>query len=222
METTHTYSELRQQLVDAAAHLFHTNVLSHSGHANLSVRIGQERMLLTNTGIIRNLTTDQLAVVNFNGQVEEGTLEPTNAEIVSMHTVVYTARPEVNAIIHTHSPHVTAFALANAPLPARYEALLRFGQAETTPVVPWGPRGSDISVRGIAEALRQHPQTMAVLLGNHGLLAFGSSPVATSMLVSALEEAAEAELEATALGGAKDFPPGALEDVRRSMKRARS
>jgi L-ribulose-5-phosphate 4-epimerase len=222
MGSTYTYPELRQQLVDAAAHLVHLGVLSHSGHANLSVRIDQERMVLTNTGMIRNLTTDQLAVVNFDGKVEEGTLEPTNAEIVSMHTAVYQARRDVNAIIHTHSPHVTAFALANAPLPARYEALLRFGQAETTPVVPWGPRGSDASVRGIVEALRQHPQTMAVLLGNHGLLAFGSSPGTTSMLVAALEEAAEAELDAAALGGAKEFPAGALEDVRRSISRVRA
>ena len=91
---------------------------------------------------------------------------------------------------------MTAFALANRPLPCRAEPLLRFGQAEAVPVVPWGPRGSDVSVRGIAAALEQHPTTAAVLLANHGLLAFGADPLTTANLVIAIEEAAEAELAA--------------------------
>ncbi|WP_343319284.1 class II aldolase/adducin family protein [Arthrobacter sp. TMP15] len=93
--------------------------------------------------------------------------------------------------------------------------MLRFGQAQPVPVIPWGPRGSDTSVRGIAEALKDNPGTSAVLLANHGLLVFGSDPLSTARLVVAIEESTEAELEATALGGAVDFPPG------RSGRRAR-
>jgi len=46
-------------------------------------------------------------------------------------------------------------------------------------------------------------------------------PVATARLVVAIEESAEAELAAATLGGAIDFPPGALEAVRASMARSR-
>ena len=222
METNHTYTELRQQIIEAASHLFDTGVMSHSGHANLSARIDDTRMLLTTEGVVRNLTADKLAVVSFDGQVEDGSLEPTNAEIIPMHAEVYKVRPDIRAIIHTHSPHATAFALANTPLPSRYEALLRFGQDEAIPVVPWAPRGSETSIRGILEVLNHHPYTQAVLLGNHGLLAFGATPIAASIFIAAMEEGAEAEIDATPLGGAKDFPTGALEDVRRSMGRVRS
>jgi L-ribulose-5-phosphate 4-epimerase len=80
-----------------------------------------------------------------------------------------------------------------------------------------------VSVRGIADALESSPTTTAaVLLANHGLLAFGGDPLMTARLVVAVEEAAEAELAAEAVGGAVDFPAGALEAVRASMARVRS
>jgi L-fuculose-phosphate aldolase len=62
---------------------------------------------------------------------------------------------------------------------------------------------------------------MAVLLGNHGVLAFGPDPAGARALLVVLEEAARGELAATALGGSREFPDGALDDVRRSMARAR-
>ena len=155
------------------------------------------------------------------GEVLDGELAPENAEIIAMHGVIYKAREEVGGVIHTHSPAATAFALANRPMPCRAEPLLRFGQAEEVPVVAWGPRGSDVSVRGIAEVLDQHPTTAAALLANHGLLVFGPDPMATAQLVVAIEESAEAEIAATAIGGAVDFPEGALAAVRKSMARVR-
>ncbi len=51
------------------------------------------------------------AEVTTDAEVLEGALSADNAEIVSMHAVVYRARPEVGAVIHTHSPGATAFAL---------------------------------------------------------------------------------------------------------------
>ncbi len=213
---------LREAVVQAAELLFTADVMSHSGHANLSARAQDEQFLLTATGMVRGLRSEQLARVTFDGAVVDGHLGPENAEIIAMHTVVYRARPEVGAIIHTHSPSATAFALANRPLPCRSEPLLRFGQAEPVPVVPWGPRGSDASVNGIAALLTSGSTTSAVLLANHGLLAFGPDPVAAARLVVAIEEAADAELAATVIGGAADFPAGALAAVRESMAKAHS
>jgi L-fuculose-phosphate aldolase len=136
-----------------------------------------------------------------------------------VHTKVYLARPEVGAVVHTHSPNLLAFAMANLPVPARYEALLRVGQAEEVPVAAWAPRGSEHSVEAIVELVRERPGTNAVLLGNHGVLVFGAVVEATAALLTVLEEAAEAELGAMVLGGAKSLPDGALGAVRVSMAR---
>lgn len=222
MTSVHQVTDQGDVIVEATEHLFVSGVMSHAGHANLSGRLDADRFLLTTTGMVRGLRRDQLATISVDGRVLEGELAPGNAEIVAMHSVIYKARSEVGGIIHTHSPAATAFALAHQPLPCRYEPLLRFGQAEDVPVVPWGPRGSDVSVRGIAEVLEQHPTTAAVLLANHGLLAFGPDPMATAQLVVAIEESAEAEIAAAAIGGAVDFPEGALTAVRESMARVRS
>ncbi|MFD8980591.1 class II aldolase/adducin family protein [Streptomyces sp. NPDC059564] len=218
MTDVRVVNEQAEQLVGAAETLFAAGVMARSGHANLSARLDGERFLLT-PGFVRGLRPGQLATVSLDGRVLEGELSSVSAEIISMHSAIYRARPQVGAVIHTHSPAATAFALAHRPLPCRTEPMLRFGQAEDVPVVPWGPRGSDVSVRGISDVLERRPTTAAVLLANHGLLVFGPDSAATAHLVVAIEESAEAEIAAAAIGGAVDFPEGAVEAVRASIAR---
>ena len=211
--------EFREQLVQAARMLFQAGVMSHSGHGNMSARLpGTEHLLLTSGGNIANLAPEQFAVVTFDGEVIEGALEPVTHEIVGMHSCVYRARPNVSAVIHTHSPHVTSFALAHQPLPCAYEALLRFGVTEDIPVANWAPRGSQESMAYIVEQLERHPTVPAVLLANHGLLAFGRDPLSAAFVIIAMEEAAEMTLAARTLGGEKSFPAGALEREREHMQ----
>ncbi len=198
----------RAQMVEAARLLEHSGVMSHTGHINFSTRIDERRMMLTSSGLIAELRAQTLAVVDLDGNVAEGQLNASTVEIVGMHSAVYRRREDVGAVLHTHSPHVTAFALANQPLPCRYEALLRRGQRDEVPVVPWAPRGSQEFCAGISAALGAAGATNALLLGNHGLLAFGASAIAAVKLVMILEEAAQAELAAVAIGGAKDIRPG--------------
>ena len=217
--TNSTYSELREQLLQAARMLFQAGVMSHSGHGNMSVRLPEaEHMLLTSTGNIAQLSHEQLAVVTFDGEVVDGTLDPATREIVAMHSGVYRARADGASVIHTHSPHVTSFALAHEPLPCVYEAFLRFGITEDIPVAEWAPRGSPESVSNIVRQLQLHPTVPAVLLANHGLLAFSHDPRSTAHLIIIMEEAAELTLDARALGGEQGFPAGALEQERRHLQ----
>jgi len=214
-----TENQAREQLVQAARILFQSGVMSHSGHGNMSFKLPEgDRMLLTSGGVLANLTPEQLTVVTFDGEVIAGELEPVTREIVAMHSCVYRARSDVNAVIHTHSPHVTSFALAHQPLPCAYEALLRFGVTEDIPLADWAPRGSQESVANIVKQLERHPMVPAVLLGNHGLLAFGRDPLYAAMVIISMEEAAELTLAARTLGGEKSFPTDALERERKHMQ----
>ena len=182
---------LRRAVMDVAVSLLRAGVLSHSGHANLSARVGPDVVLLTALSRRHDLGPDDLAVVRLDGTVVEGDLTELSTEMVATHTEVYRARPEVGAVIHTHSPYLLAFALARRPLPTRYEPLRRLGQAEEVPVVKSGT---------VIELIQQRPGTQAVLLGDHGVLAFGPDTETAVSLLVALEEAAEAELRAAALG----------------------
>ena len=215
-----SYPELRAQVVRAAGLLFQAGVMSHSGHGNMSVRLPEpERLLLTATGHFRDLAAEQLTALTFEGDAIEGDIEPVAREIVGMHACVYRERAEVGAVIHTHSPRATSFALAHKPLPVVYEAFLRFGITEAIPVAQWAPRGSPEAVAHIVTQLRQHPTVPAVLLGNHGLLAFARDPLAAAQLIIIMEEAAQLLLDADTLGGARPFPADALEREREHMRR---
>lgn len=214
-----SYQEQREQLVQAAQRLGEAQVMSHSGHGNMSMRLPEVgQMLLTSVSHLAHLAPEQLVVVSYDGNVIEGTLDPTSREIVGMHACVYQTRKEVNAVIHTHSPKTTSFALAHRPLPCVYEAFLRFGMTEDIPVANWAPRGSQESVTYIVEQLEQHPTVSAVLLANHGLLAFSSDPIATAQLIIIMEEAAQMTLDAHTIGGVQPFPAGAIERERKHMQ----
>jgi L-fuculose-phosphate aldolase len=216
-----TRSSLTKELVSAAQQLFENGVMSHSGHANLSGRLSETEILLSTQGHIRHLSPQELARVDLDGTVLEGDLDPTNAEIVAMHTQVYRLRPEIGGIIHTHSPALLAFAVANKVLPCRYEALLRWGQATPVPVAKWAPRGTEASVGNIVQTLTDHRDSQAVLLGNHGVLVLGSTPLRAVALLTVLEEAAQSELSVPSLGGGQDLPEDALSAVIAGMARVR-
>ncbi|MDQ2714436.1 MAG: class II aldolase/adducin family protein [Chloroflexota bacterium] len=218
--TNNTNDTLKEQLVQAARLLFQAGVMSHSGHGNMSARLpGTEHMLLASTSLHAELTSEQVAIVSFDGEVIEGTLEAATREIVPMHAGVYRVRADVGSVMHTHSPRVTSFALAHQPLPCAYEAMLRFGITEEIPVAAWAPRGSQASVTNIVEQIERAPASQAVLLANHGLLAFARDSLATAQLIIIMEEAAEMTLAARELGGEKGFPGDALEKEQEHMRR---
>jgi L-ribulose-5-phosphate 4-epimerase len=214
-----SHPDERQAILTSAELLVRSGVLSHSNHGNSSVRLPDgHSMLITGVSSLMNQSPETLAVLDLDGNVLEGNLASTSAEIVSMHAVVYRLKPDVGAVIHTHSPMVSTYAMAHQPMPIHYEGLLRQGVSEDVPVAAWGPRGSRESVSNIEDTLRAHPDASAVLLANHGLLAFGRDQSRAAHLIISLEEAAEMMLRAAALGGSKPFPPGALQQVREHMR----
>ncbi|BCB89930.1 class II aldolase/adducin family protein [Phytohabitans suffuscus] len=212
----------RTDLTTGINRIFAASAMSASGHGNISVRLpGHDDLLAVNAGellrpwpatdprvALPSLRTvnDDVVVVDLDGKVRQGTASPSVAAILKMHIGVYRTRPDVNAVIHTHSPYATSYALASVSLPATYEALLVHGQAVDVPVAPWAPRGTEEAVRAIAETYQAHPRTYGVLLGNHGLLVAGDSAVHAAGLVVAIEEAAVSSIGALALGGPVPFP----------------
>jgi len=125
-----------------------------------------------------------------------------------MHTAVYERRPETGCVSHTHSPCATAFAVAGRPSLCWSEAAARFGMEEGVPVAAYGPRGSQESVNNIRGVIT--PRSKAVLLANHGILAFHESSADAVRVCTALEETAQLALYASALGGPQLIPPEML------------
>ena len=87
-----------------------------------------------------------------------------------MHAAIYAARPDVEAIVHTHSPNATALSCAGLGIPPfHYMIALAGGEVACTDYATFGtPELAEHAVRGLE-------RRRATLLANHGVVAVGSS-----------------------------------------------
>jgi L-fuculose-phosphate aldolase len=196
---------LVDEVVAAAARVVAGGAISANGHGNVSLRVpGAEEMYFTSASSLRGLGPESVVRVGLDGTLLEGQLPPIQGAVVAMHTAMYHDRPDVGCVVHTHSPYATAFAVANRPIDCWIEALAMFGLADGVPVAAYGPRGSDEAVSNIRRAVR--PGVPAVLLANHGVLVFHRTADLAILVGGVVEEAAEAAINAMALGGPVEIP----------------
>jgi L-ribulose-5-phosphate 4-epimerase len=195
------YEAERRKVVETARLLIERRVLSLSLHANISARISGSELFVMTGSSLADLNESTLAIVSLAGEVVWGSLAPAEREVLGMHTAFYAQRPDAGAVIHTHSPYGTAFAVASRPLPIVAESLARWGFSVDVPVARWAPRGSEASISNIAEALKGSPSSSAVLLENHGILVSGDDLQSSARKVIAIEENAQLAVLSAALGG---------------------
>lgn len=205
--------DLRRELLETAQRVTASGVLSLSGHGNLSLRVpGRDEILFTAGGSLRDLPPHAIVRLGLDGELLEGEVAPTANAVIHMHTAVYQELDDVNCVLHTHSPWATAFAVANRAIECWTEAMAIFGLGEGVPVAAYGPRGSEVAVANIREVLA--PSRRAVLLANHGILAFHQTAAETVGVNVVLEETAQSAIYAGALGGATVIPPQMIEASR--------
>ncbi|WP_169948155.1 class II aldolase/adducin family protein [Microbispora sp. H11081] len=199
---------VRAELVRAVRVLHQLGALRNPYSANASVRLPDSpgHLLINAKGLPADIGEQDFGVITLDGDLVAGRLGPGVRQVLQMHTLAYT-RPGVNAVIHTHSTYATAFALAHRPIPPHYEPLVNRGQTVDIPCAPYRTRNTGELGASIAGLLAEHPATKAVLLANHGLLAFDDGPMSTARLVATIEEAATLEIHAAALGGSKPIVP---------------
>jgi L-fuculose-phosphate aldolase len=148
-----------------------------AGEGNLSVRLDDERLLVTPTGLRKDeLTPDDLVIVRLAGTGRDATstsgLGPTSD--LAIHRAVHAARRDISAVAHAHLPASMALTLAGevpdpAALPETAVLLPRL------PYLPFGEMGSRELAGRIAAALSEPPEPLAtaVLLERHGAVAVG-------------------------------------------------
>lgn len=205
----------RQQIIAAASNLIKSGVASLSQHGNISARVSDtDTFLLTAGGSLANMRPENIALFKLDGTLLEGAVEPTAAEIVQMHAIVYRLRPDMGGVLHTHSPYATSFAVAGQPIPLIYEALARFNMTDGVPLAGYGPRGSKESVDNIARAIKTYQNIRGVLLANHGVLCFAENVGEAVRANIVIEEAAILAINARVIGEAKVIPAHMVELTR--------
>lgn len=199
-------ANLRSQIQETAQAVVRSQAISMSGHGNISVRIpGRDEIFYTAASTLRDFQPASIARVRLDGTILEGEVPPVAAAVIPMHASIYQERPETGCVIHTHSPYATAFAVANRPLEGWTEGFGIFGLIDGVPVAAYGPRGSEQAVHNIREALTG-ARTRALLLANHGVLSFHDTPAQAVQVGVLVEEAAQAAIYASGIGGPSVVP----------------
>ena len=129
---------------------------------NVSEQVG-ELIAITPTGAaLKDLTADQITVIDRDGRVVDGELAPTSE--LDLHLGVY-GRYEAGAVVHTHAPVATAVSCVVDELPCIHYQMLLLGG--TVRVAPYRTFGTPALAEVTLDALEDR---MAALMANHGAI----------------------------------------------------
>lgn len=181
--------ELKKSLVDAAKEAERTDLCKHKS-GNFSVFDPESQVVIvTPSGVARSeLRENQLCVLNLDAQVLawNGINKPSSE--VLMHIAIYKKRPDIGAIVHTHSRYATAFAILNKSIPPiLYESFV-LGQSPRIPVAPYARPGTSALARSVSSTLQDAD---CCLLESHGAIALGANLEEALLRANYVEELSE-------------------------------
>lgn len=166
-----------------------------SNDGNISVRLSEDRILVTVTGVSKGfLTPEQLVVIDYDGKVISGRGKPSSE--IKMHLMVYQERPDVHGVAHAHPPTATGFAVAGIPLSECMlpEVIVVLG---SIPIAEYGTPGTYELVEPLRKYVKDYD---AFLLENHGALTIGRNVINAYHKMETLEHFAKIALVARLLG----------------------
>lgn len=187
--------ELRETIVEIGKLMYGKGWVA-ANDGNISTRLPDGLILCTPTCISKGMMRpDDLIIVNMQGEKVEGERACTSE--IRMHLAIYDLRPDVHAVVHAHPPTATGFAVAGRALDHAIlpEVVVGFG---TIPLAPYGLPGTP----ALTESLLPYiPQYDAILMSNHGAVAYGADLWQAFFRMETVEHVARITLTAELLGG---------------------
>jgi L-fuculose-phosphate aldolase len=181
------YSKYKRIVLEVSQRLTSERYLVGTG-GNISVLVeGEDLVAITPSSMdYLAMKESDICIVDFERKLIEGASRPSVE--TGMHIAVYKARPDVNAVIHTHQVYPSLFALIGESIPALFdEQVVNLGEA--VKCVPYGLSGSQDLLNNLAEAVANNCN--AFILQNHGAILLGRSMEKASTNVKLLEKVAQ-------------------------------
>ena len=208
----HGISDLKKLIIKYGAKLGEKN-MSPATSGNISARFGENILITTSGTCLADLCDEDIVLIDQNSNVLNGSKKPSSEK--NLHKAIYEIRPDINAIIHCHSPYASAFAVSHIPLskPIISENVFYFGEI---PVAEYALPGSDKLVENTAKYFAKHD---AVLLANHGIVIGAGDLKNAYYLMETAETYAQIYINSVILGGAKELSPKDIDEIY-AMKKA--
>jgi L-fuculose-phosphate aldolase len=188
--------------------------LTTGAGGNLSVACRQEdRVAISPSGMpYGEIGPEDVPVLDGKGRIVEGRRRPSTEW--HFHLALYRARPEVGAVVHTHSTYATTFACLEREIPPVHYLIGFAGRR--VPVAPYATFGTEDLARCVVAAME--PEVNAVLLAHHGVVAVGADLAAAFTVAESVEFVARIGFQAEAIGSPRPLPADEMERVRRKFR----
>jgi len=183
---------MKEQLVEAIRMLERAGIIDHNGHC--SARRDARSFYINSGASVRGtLTVDDLVAVDLDGTLVEGSARPPLE--FHIHSEVYRARPDVNAIMHTHPQWSTFLTMTGTPYKPVYAQGVLLGD------IPVMDSPLSVNTRPMGEKLAATLGSgPAALLKAHGVVVVGVDIVECFALAAYVEENAYRQYMAMQIG----------------------
>jgi L-fuculose-phosphate aldolase len=194
------YRELKQAIIDACLRLEGMGYIIGT-YGNASARVPEGLIVTPSRVSYGEITTEDMVVVSPDGNILDGNRVPSSE--TSVHRLIYNARPDIGAILHTHSFYATALSCTHQSVPVIVEEQSQVIGAEIS-CTHYVPAGQHLALG--EEVARALGTSNGVLLANHGAVACGRTVDEAVFAAQIVERVAHMSLLATASGGAILIP----------------
>jgi L-fuculose-phosphate aldolase len=197
----------RAQLVSCGRVLLARGLLSQTS-GNLSIRLGGQMAITPSALEYDRIEPDDIVVTGLDGIVRHGKRRPSSE--TPLHCLVYQSRPDVSAIVHTHSPHATTLAVLGLPIPAVHY-MIALARTTRIEVARYATYGTEALARSVRDAFGAPAR--ALLIANHGLVAAGATLQEAADVAEAVETLAGLYYRALAVGTPNVLDAGQMAEV---------
>lgn len=180
------YSEIQKTVLKYAQTLYLDKLVAGTS-GNISIYDTEHNVVAITPGSedYMKMTWERIVIIDLQGNVIEGSGKPSSEW--RMHTEIYKRRSDIKAVVHTHSPYATGFAVLHEDIPV---ILL-----EMIPWIKGDIRVSELALPGTVEvgtvALEVLRERYACLLRNHGVIAVGETIQKAYTRAAYVEDAAK-------------------------------
>jgi len=187
--------KLKQEIIEAGKKLIRTGLVTGTG-GNISARLpGDDKFLITPSGMdYEALVPDDIVLADLDAKVLEGSRKPSIE--TSLHAGIYRNRPDVNAVVHTHSLYASAVAATRNSIPPILDSMVS-SIGGSVDCAEYGIPGSPELATATAAALGSKN---GALMANHGAVGVGPDMAKAYARAELVERAAITYICACAIG----------------------
>ena len=202
----------RRAVIDTALVMSQSG-LSPGRSGNVSCR-WRGGMLITPTGMAyEDIRPRDIVFVTSKGTLLDKKSRRPSSEW-RFHLAAYRARPDMNAVVHTHSLYATVLACAHRSIPA-FHYMVAVAGGDDIPLVPYDTFGTEELAGHVAGGLAARN---ACLMANHGQIAIGKDLPSALELAHEVEVLAEQYAKVLALGEPHILPADEMARVLERFK----